>query len=103
MVTSIEIRLKERVGLNLVLRDTASSLFDTIDSSLERSFVIDFIEVESISLTFADEYTKRKGSSKKRIVERNIPSNISKMFDIVGKSVNGRRFKDLDQAELISI
>jgi hypothetical protein len=103
MATSIEILLKERVGLNLVLRDTAGSLFDLIDTSLERSFVIDFIDVESISLSFADEYTKRKGTSMKKIVERNIPSNIAKMFDVVGKSTTGRRFKDLDQAELISI
>ncbi len=103
MDTSIKIRLKEKIGLNLVLRDNAVSLFDMVDSSPKCSFEMDFKDVQSISRSFADEYTKRKESSNKRIMERNVPSNVSKMFEIVTRNSKSKRFVDLDNAELISI
>ncbi|MGD1836606.1 MAG: hypothetical protein ACPKPY_00925 [Nitrososphaeraceae archaeon] len=79
------IRISEMISSDLAFRNNADSLFDKLDSSQYDKIKLDFLDVKSISRSFAHEYSIRKKNSRKIIVEVNMPKNIEKMLRIVEK------------------
>jgi len=66
-----------------MLRGVADSFFDELERIKEDSIVVDFEGVRSISRSFAHQYVLRKRTSTKKIVEANVPENVSKMLRII--------------------
>jgi len=77
--------IRKELSKDLALRDNAIRFFDKINTEDSKKIVIDFSNVDTITLSFADEYLKRKKQSKKEIKEEHVPINILKMFEVVGK------------------
>ncbi|MHA1834085.1 MAG: STAS-like domain-containing protein [Candidatus Baldrarchaeia archaeon] len=77
--------IRKLMSPDLTLRSSADEFFDYIESLPDTDIIIDFKNVRSITRSFAHEYTIRKARSSKRIIEINVPFNISKMFDVVKK------------------
>lgn len=80
-----KIFISKEVASDLALRDNAIQFFDKVNKDESKNVTIDFSNVNTITLSFADEYLKRKKRSKKEITEENVPLNILKMFEIVQK------------------
>ena len=76
------------IAPNLMLRDIANSFFNKINAMDAPIIVIDFTGVRTISRSFAHQYLVRKKESPKEIKETNMPDNVSKMFDVVERSVS---------------
>lgn len=77
--------ISKELSKDLALRYNAIQFFDKINKEDSKEIVIDFSNVDTITLSFADEYLKRKKQSKKEIKEEHVPINISKMFEIIGR------------------
>ncbi len=75
--------MKEKVSVDLALRDSARVFFDYLESLPSEEVIVDFKDIISISRSFAHEYTTRKKISHKNIKEVNVPLNVRKMFSIV--------------------
>lgn len=83
-----KIFISKKISADLALRDNVIKLFEEIKKSKDQRIIIDFSNVNTITRSFADEYLKRRKQIKKEIVEQNVPSNISKMFEIIKKVNN---------------
>lgn len=81
----MRLKLAEVFAENLLLRDTANTLFDTIEKAQDKKVVIDFEGVRSITGAFAHQYILRKRASRKKVIERNVPEEIQRMFEIVSR------------------
>ena len=77
------INLSNIISKNLAFRDTADDLFSYINDLEESSIIIDFLNIQSITASFAHQYMINKEKNKKNIIERNIPNNITKMFELI--------------------
>ena len=75
--------MKEKISVDLALRDSAREFFEFLESLPSEEVVLDFKDVLSISRSFAHEFVDRKRSSAKKIREINVPQNVRKMFAVV--------------------
>jgi len=85
MTISRKIIPLSKVLKNLSLRYNANLLFDSIDKSKEQEIVIDFKNIQFMSRSFAQQYLMRKKQSTKKIVAKNVPEVVAKMFMVVKK------------------
>ncbi len=83
MTTSTKILMKEKISVDLALRDSAREFFELVESLPSEEVVLDFKDVRSISRSFAHEFVDRKRSSQKKVREVNVPQNVRKMFAVV--------------------
>lgn len=77
------LRLHKQISSNLSFRHSADALFDYINGLDESKIVVDFSGIESITRSFAHQYVLNKFESKKHILERDIPHEITPMFELV--------------------
>ena len=85
------IRPDQIIARDLSLRESADRLFEVLDSSKENKIIIDFSKIEFISRSFADEYLNEKQKTTKSITEKNLKTNVKKMFSIVEASRKRKR------------
>jgi len=95
--------IADHVFRHLAFRESADDLFSYISSLEESDVIIDFSGVESITRSFAHQYLKNKDMSKKRIIERNIPSNVIQMFELVKKQKSERVRIDAEPIEVVDV
>jgi hypothetical protein len=100
---SCEIAIAKVLSSNLVLRDTASEFFDEIDALGCSEVTIDFLNVETITRSFAHEYMSRKRMTAKNTIEKNVPLSVQKMFAAIENSNNKPRFEELRSVQVINI
>ena len=100
MSTSNKVQLNKEFSKDLALRFTADILFDRIESLPARKIIIDFVNIESISRSFAQEYLSRKRQTTKCIEEINIPLNVEKMLDIVSIPKESIRFPSFQNMKI---
>jgi hypothetical protein len=81
----------------LYSRDSANSLFETIEKNNETRTIVDFSKVQTISRSFAQQYLLRKNASNKFVTETNIPENVKKMLVFVENNKNKPRFEEMKQ------
>ena len=79
----MRLKLAEVFAENLLLRDTANTLFDMIEKAQDKKVVIDFEGVRSITGAFAHQYILRKRASRKKVIEQNMPEAVRRMLKIV--------------------
>lgn len=96
------ISIKDSVSEDLALRANARSFFERVEELSEDEVVLDFKDVKTITRSFAHEYLKRKDDSKKEISEVNVPSEVKKMFEVVGKA-SKPKFVDDSPAEVVEV
>ena len=82
----------DNISQHLAFRDSADDFFSYTSRLEESDVIIDFSGVESITRSFAHQYLKNKKKVKKQIVEKNMPSNVMHMFELV-KSQSSKRVK----------
>lgn len=99
---AILIMVKDIISKDLALRDTAQMLFSKCEN-IPDDIIIDFSDVSSISRSFADEYLIQMEKSKKKIIEKNIPANIQKMFDVVKKASSRTKLIDVDSVPVMTL
>lgn len=78
-----KIYLSDYFGKMIITRNAVANFFSFLSQIQKKEIVLDFSEVEFISRSCADEYTKRKLASNKKIKEINISRNVSSMFLLV--------------------
>ena len=83
----IEIFLEKELGKNLGLRHNIEELFKKIDSDTTK-VIMNFENVEFMGRSSAQEYLNQKHFAPFEIIEKNIPEDIEKMFNIILKSNN---------------
>ena len=83
MVSSTKILVKEKIAVDLALRDSARKLFEKIEAAKTDVVILDFTSVRSISRSFAHEFITRKRASSKEVKEIHVPANVRKMFVVV--------------------
>ena len=72
---------------NLMFREFAEKLIESIEKFKSTTVYIDFIHVNTVSRSFAQQYLKSRNASKKNIKEINVNLNVKKMFNLVGDSI----------------
>ena len=80
------IRPDQIIAKDLTLRESADRLFQVLNSSKENKIIVDFSKIEFISRSFTDEYLNEKQKTKKSITEKNLKTNVKKMFMVVKDS-----------------
>ena len=85
------IRLDKIIAKDLTLRESADELFKVLNSSKENKIIVDFSKIEFMSRAFADEYLNEKQKTTKSITEKNLKTNVKKMFSIVEASRKRKR------------
>lgn len=103
MKSTTKILIKERVSVDLALRNSADDLFEYLESLPEKEIIIDFVGVKSISRSFAHEYFTKKNQSKKSIIEINVPENVKKMFRVVEQPRDKTLAFDIKSIRAISL
>jgi hypothetical protein len=87
MTTSFkQIRIRDLISPDLSFRSSAEHFFNYLKQVKDHYILVDFINVNSMSRSFAHEYTINKLNSQKNIEEINVPSNIIKMFNVIQSS-----------------
>ena len=74
--TVIRIPLRRSLAPYLALRVSADRLFNQIEKSSAKEAIIDFSEVESMTRSFAHQYSIRKAKCPKSVREANVPASI---------------------------
>lgn len=86
MVTDcVEIKIGEIIHSNLGMNSSARDLFNELNDSDAENIIIDFSNVIFMSRAFTQEYLFQKLNSNKNIIEKNVPDDVQKMFDVVKK------------------
>ena len=85
-----------KVMKTLALRSNADLLFDSIEKSKQKQISVDFSDIEFMSRSFAQQYLMRKKNSSKKVIEKNIPKDVAKMFALVKKPRAPTAFKAKD-------
>jgi len=78
-----KIRIAGVISSELAMRKSADDFFDYLERIASESVEVDFSGVRSISRSFAHEYLLRKQASTKQITEKNVPSNVVKMMEVI--------------------
>lgn len=79
------IMISEELYPNLGMNSVAKDLFEEINKSEIKKYIIDFTNVVFMSRSFTQEYLFQKLKTEKEIEEINVPENIQKMFDVISK------------------
>ena len=87
-MTEIEVFLKKEIGADLGSRQKIEKLFKNIDPNVSM-VIMNFEGVEFMGRSFAQEYLNRKHLASFEVVEKNMPEDIQKMFEIILK-INNR-------------
>ena len=87
-MTEIEVFLKKEIGADLGSRQKIEKLFKNIEPHVSM-VIMNFEGVEFMGRSFAQEYLNRKHLASFEVVEKNIPKEIQKMFEIILK-INNR-------------
>ncbi len=77
------IKVASMLTPNLVLRTTAARLFSYVEGLPNPEIILDFSEVKTITRSFAHEYSSMKNRARKKLIEANVPPEVSKMFEVV--------------------
>lgn len=96
----VEFEIGSYLSEDLATRNRACQFFEILESTKFDSVVVDFAHVQSITRSFADEYMKRKKTSKMSIHERNVPNNVQKMFEIVSAPADKKMVVNITQLEM---
>ena len=103
MTMSNHIMISEVLSKDLALRNNADSLFEELSKIKSKEIVVDFRNVKSITRSFAHQYKENKSLSKKIILEENVPLNISKMFNVVSRTIDRQPIINLKTAQVILV
>ncbi len=103
MTTSAKISIVEKIASDLALRSSAKILFNILEKLPEKTIIVDFKNVKSISRSFAHEYITRKKSSTKNFKEVNFSASVRKMFTVVKEPKAKAVIIDPEQVEMISL
>lgn len=87
-MTEIEVFLKKEIGADLGSRQKIEKLFKNIEPHVSM-VIMNFEGIEFIGRGFAQEYLNRKHLASFEVVEKNMPEDIQKMFEIILK-INNR-------------
>lgn len=87
-MTEIEVFLKKEIGADLGSRQKIEKLFKNIEPHVSM-VIMNFEGVEFMGRSFAQEYLNRKHLASFEVVEKNMPEDIQKMFEIILK-INNR-------------
>ena len=87
-MTEIEVFLKKEIGADLGSRQKIEKLFKNIEPHVSM-VIMNFEGIEFIGRSFAQEYLNRKHLASFEVVEKNMPEDIQKMFEIILK-INNR-------------
>jgi hypothetical protein len=87
----------------LVLRKRADAFFDYLESLPETEIELNFIDLDSISRSFAHQYKLRLNQSPKKIKELNVSNNLKLMFNIVESSKERSYRFDFSKAKEILV
>ncbi len=93
MTSSSRTLTLSKVMKTLALRSNADLLFDSIEKSKQKQVIVDFSNIDFMSRSFAQQYIMRKKRSLKKIIEKNIPEDVGKMFALVKKPKAPTAFK----------
>lgn len=85
------ISVRDSAGELLMLRSAVAPLFTKVIASRHARITLDFSGVEFMSRSFADEYLNAKASSKKRILERGVSSEVRQMLNLVARQIRAAR------------
>ena len=83
----IEVFLKKEIGPDLGSRQKIEKLFENIDADVTK-VIMNFEDVEFMGRSFAQEYLNRKHIASFEVVEKNMPEDVEKMFEIILKLNN---------------
>ena len=86
-MNEIEILLKKEIGSDLGSRQKIEELFNNIDKNTSK-VIMNFEDIEFMGRSFAQEYLNQKNSASFEIIEKNMPQEIRKMFDVILKLNN---------------
>lgn len=86
-MVEIEIILKEEFGVNLGPRHKMEELFNNIDKDTSK-VIMNFEGIEFMGRSIAQEYLNQKHFASFEVVEKNVPEDVQKMFDIILKLNN---------------
>ena len=81
-MNQITIILEKEIGKELGIRSKIEDLFSSIDSNTTK-VIMDFTNIEFMGRSFAQEYLNRKHFAPFEVIEKNVPKDIQKMFDII--------------------
>ena len=82
-MTTQTIKVTPLLARDLALRSNAEKLFKSVNKQERREVTIDFSSVATITRSFAHEYLLQKKNTTKKIVEKNVPENVAKMFAVI--------------------
>lgn len=101
-----EIILADDFDKNIFTRSSIIYFFKMINSLKEEVLTLDFLKIDFISRSCADEYLKQKEKINKKITERNVSVDVSAMFRNVKNQYEHEglkiSFKTCPSSELIS-
>ena len=83
-MSEIEVFLKKEIGTDLGSRQKIEKLFKDFDENVSK-VIMNFEGVEFMGRSFAQEYLNRKHIAPFEVVEKNMPEDIEKMFEIILK------------------
>lgn len=86
-MNEIEILLKKEIGSDLGSRQEIEEIFNNIDKNTSK-VIMNFEDIEFMGRSFAQEYLNQKNSAPFEIIEKNMPPEIEKMFDVILKLNN---------------
>lgn len=86
-MNEIEILLKKEIGSDLGSRQEIEELFNNIDDNTSK-VIMNFEDTEFMGRSFAQEYLNQKNSAPFEIIEKNMPQEIKRMFDVILKINN---------------
>ncbi|WP_458406356.1 hypothetical protein [Methanobrevibacter sp.] len=86
-MSEIEVILKKEIGKDLGSRQKIEALFKNIDENVSK-VTMNFEGVEFMGRSFAQEYLNRKHIASFEVVEKNMPEDVQKMFEIILKLNN---------------
>lgn len=86
-MTEIEIILEKELGKNLGLRHNIENLFKQIDQNTTK-VIMNFEGVEFMGRSSAQEYLNQKHFASFEVIEKNMPSDIEKLFEMILKLNN---------------
>ncbi len=91
------------ISVDLALRNSADILFEKISKSKAKIVIIDFKDVQSITRSFAHQYSLNKRTTAKTIEEIDMPSNVEKMMEIVSEHKERRSLFDTHDLKAVSL
>jgi len=99
------VRVSEAIAPDLMLRVVAEAFFDEIERSEDKTLILDFTAIRSVSRSFAHQYAIRKRASKKHLVEANMSPEIARMFELVNRNQQASRMilPRVSKAEVITV